>query len=127
MDVVVFIVFAFYAIRMFLGIQDAAKIAKFKEKLQDDVDTLWKSPQGSQKVSYSLPGKIDKICFETPEREYEGNLVLKPEEAVPDLGSMNIKHIYFVEGVCFENENGKVTMLLKKDYGEELVIIKEVE
>jgi len=121
--IVIFIAFAFYAIRIFLGIQDEMKIEQFGNGLQTDVDKMWKSSQGSQEVEYLLPSKIESVCFS--DDEYQ-NLIFHSEEFV---GGKKIQHID-IEKItedenpfCVENIKGKIKMIIKKDYGEALVTI----
>ena len=131
--IIAFLVFAFYAIRTFLGVQDAAKVANFRENLQNDIDELWKAPQGTQRASYSLPGSIEKVCFK--DDRYE-NLIFFPEDTVAGLEPKLIEHIDINRIVSSENTplenrnmfcinkvNGKIEMTMKKSYDENLVMI----
>ncbi len=124
--IVIFIAFAFYAIKTFLGIQDEMKIGQFVNGLQSDVDKMWKGSQGSQEVEYLLPSKIESVCFK--DDEYE-NLIFRSDDFI---GGKEIKHINITKiteaenPFCIENVKGKVKMIIKKDYGEALVeIIRE--
>jgi hypothetical protein len=124
--IIAFIAFAFYAIRMFLGIQEKAKVANFKENLQNDVDSLWKGSYGSQEVSYNLPSEIKEVCFKN--WRYE-NIIFKPEDEL-DFAPINIEHLNIAEiasageEYCLEISKGKVEMVLKKGFGETLVVIE---
>ena len=71
--IIIFISFAFFAIKKFIGIQDAMKIGQFGDQLQSDIDKLWRGSQGSQEVEYFIPSKIESVCF--VDDEYE-NLVV---------------------------------------------------
>ncbi|MFH1326732.1 MAG: hypothetical protein ABIH59_01230 [archaeon] len=128
--IIAFLVFAFYAIRMFLGVTDSAKIVKFRENLQEDIDDLWKGTKGSQRIGYELPGKIEKVCFKDPERDYEYNLIFEPEDSVGGVEPININNIDIDKitedenPYCIENKNRKINILLKKDFGDELVILE---
>lgn len=121
--IVFFIAFAFYGIAKFLEIQDAVQIGKFADGLQADVDKMWRGSQGSQEVEYSLPGKVDAVCFE--DEEY--NLVLESDEFIEGY---EIEHLDMAETlggderICFDNEDGKVSFTIKKEYGDNLVIIE---
>ncbi len=123
--IIAFIAFAFYAIKIFLNAQEAAKITRFRENMQEDVDKVWKSAFSSQEETYSLPGKIKKVCFK--KWNYE-NLLFEPADAV-DLEPLNIDNINIEETTknenpfCIENNNG-ISLILSKDYGETLVTIK---
>jgi len=124
--IIAFVVFAFYAIKMFLGLQESAKIAKFRENLQEDVDDLWKGTQGIQKVTYTVPNKIHKVCFKRWQFE---NLILEPKDTI-DIQPVNISNINIARitdgenPYCFDNKNEKVEMILKKGFGEDLVMIE---
>ena len=61
--VIVFLVFAFYAIKIFLGIQNSAQGGKFVNDFQSDINTVWRSAPSSQHKEYSVSGKIERICF----------------------------------------------------------------
>ena len=129
--IIVFIAFAFYAIYKFLGIQDSAKIGLFKNDLQSDVDKMWRSSQGSQEVEYSLPLKVKEICFVNEDE----NLILNSgsEEFIKIIERYNITHINVVEmtdensELCIENIKGQVKMIIKKNYGENFVLIEKSE
>jgi len=133
--IIAFIAFAFYAIKLFLGVSDEAKIGKFIENLRGDVNRLWQSSHASQVFTYELPNKVEKVCF--VENGYK-NLAFIPRESSSFI-EVNITHFDIAktldesnennvddgleklgEGLCFEN-NGKINILLKKDYGEEKV------
>ena len=52
--IIVFLAFAFYAIKVFLGIQNTAQIGKFISDLKSDVDRVWKSTESSEEKEYNL-------------------------------------------------------------------------
>ena len=57
--IIVFIAFAFYAIKKFLDIQETAQIETFVNKLQGNIDKMWRSSQGSEEIQYKgIPKKI---------------------------------------------------------------------
>ena len=126
--IIIFISFAFYAIQKFLGMQRAIQVGQFIDDLQSDVDKLWKGVQGSQEVEYTLPKKIKRICFK--DDEYE-NMFFYPEGSFEGFNSIEIKHIDIKKitkeknPFCIENTNGKIKIIIKKDYGEELVTLVE--
>lgn len=121
--IIFFIAFAFYAISKFLDIQEAVTIGRFTDSLQSDVDKMWNSNQGSQEVEYSLPTKVNAICFEN--RDY--NLMFEADKFIDDA---NINHLDITKSVgnreklCFDVVDGKVSFTIKKDYGENLVKIE---
>ena len=120
--IIVFVSFAFYAIKTFLGISDEARIVKFTNDLQLDIKKIWTGSQASQEVKYSLPNKIEAVCF--IDDEYE-NLIFKSETY---FNGAKIQYINFEnmdDELCIENIGGKVKMILKKDFEERLVTITE--
>ncbi len=125
--IIIFIAIAIYAIIKFLELQDSIKISKFESDLQSDIDKMWKGSQGSQEVEYTLPSKIDAVCF--TDDEYQ-NLIFQSEKII---GGKEIEHIDTAnmtsveEQYCINNIKGKIGMVIKKDYGEALVIITRQE
>ena len=122
--VIIFLVFAFYGIKKFLGMQDTIQINQFVENLQTDVNKVWKSTSGSQEVEYRLPKKIYEVCFVEDD---SGNLIMKfgdifDRQNIENLDMANT--LGTKNNLCFETE-GKIDFILSKDYGEVLVTIKE--
>lgn len=131
--IIAFLVFAFYAIRFFLGVNDTAKVGTFIENFQDDVDSIWKGQFGEQPQSYALPQSIEKVCIKN--WAYE-NLVFVPADAV-EIPPVNISHINMEKttarenrnagdpenSFCVENTDGKIRLLLKKEFGETSVTL----
>lgn len=143
--IVLFLSFSFYGIRKFMDLGNSAQSAKLKDSIQSDVDKIWQGTQGSQSVEYFLSSKTTALCFvdftqgmvgssqsvyDELERAFYGtkNLFLYPAD-LGATGSFEIKHIdlnSITQGqnpFCFEKENGKIKMVLKKDFGESLVTI----
>jgi len=144
--IIIFIAFAFYAIQKFLQIQDAAKVGQFTNNLQSDIDSAWKGSQRSQKVEYSLPKKIEYVCFidinsgrsGTNRNFYDElkhicyndeNMAFYPIGSSQGIESKEIKHID-IEKItldenpfCIKNIDGKAEMTIQKNFGEELVTI----
>lgn len=121
--IIIFISFAFFAIKKFIGIQDAMKIGQFGNNLQSDIDKLWRGSQGSQEVEYFLPSKIESVCF--IDDEYE-NLVFHSESFVEGkkIENIDIETITQDGDFCIDVIGGKIKMTIKKDYGEALVLIE---
>lgn len=132
--IIVFLLFAFYAIRAFLRVNDTANVATFTSTLQEDIDDMWRGAQGSQTLSYGLPSKIAKVCFED---RGDKNLVFLDDknEALLDVPLFLIEHIDLQKIIgnsmvgekhmkCFVKKDGKVKMLLEKKFGEDLVNIR---
>lgn len=61
--IIVFLVFAFYAIRTFMNIQNTAQVGIFLDDLQSDITSAWNSPESAEEREYSLPLKIKYVCF----------------------------------------------------------------
>jgi hypothetical protein len=150
--IIVFLGFAIYAITLFLGVVDSTKIGKFSDDLRGDVNKVWKSSQASQEVEYSLPGRIEKVCFVDYSSEpkstgdtslgneslynrlkqvYYGeeSLFFYPLGSGKGLDALIIEHINIKKitkdenPFCIDVEKEKVKMTLKKDYNETLVTI----
>ena len=123
--IIAFIAFAIYAISIFLGVSDEVKIAKFVDDLQNDIDKRWQSEHSSQQISYNLPSKIEKVCFVN---RVDENLIFLPIGLTTsdhkieylDIG----KTLDGARELCFDNNKG-IIMVLKKDFGEELVYIRK--
>jgi hypothetical protein len=126
--IIAFIVFSFYAIRKFLEFQDTITIEKFGDNLQADIDSMWRSSGGSQEVEYNLPGKITAVCFKEGTEYNPENLYFESERIFVGKKINHIDIIATLNGknsICFENTNGKVSMILKKDFSDVLVTISK--
>ena len=123
--IVIFIITAFYAIQKFLGFQEEIQINQFIDSLKSDVDKMWRGSKGSQEVEYSLPTKVKRACF--VESDYE-NFVIKNKEGFILMRTTieNIDILEILDGdmeSCFEIEHNKISVILKKDFGQTLVNI----
>lgn len=145
--VVIFISFAAYVIIKFLGFQDKVKIENFKENIQNSVNDIWKSSQGKNTVSYTLPTAIERICFFDKTANAKGkdkdlfnlfvglslteNLMFYPEASGDGTDGIMLEHIdlknttSLENPLCFDNTGGKVSMNLKMDYGQSLVTVSK--
>lgn len=122
--IIVFIAFGFYAITKFIELQNTIKIENFLKDFQKDVDSMWKSSQGSQVLSYSLPTKISSVCISDDEFQ---NLRFMSNEIIPgkEINNLDIANITSAENpFCIENAKGKVTLTLVKNFGETLVRVE---
>ncbi len=121
--IIIFIAFAVYAISKFINLQKTIQIESFTENLQSNVDDMWNSPRGSQEEIYSLPDKIDAVCF--TDNQFN-NLMFRSSEI---LEENNIRHLDIAtitsgeDPYCIPNINGKVKLIISKDFGEDLVTI----
>jgi len=122
--IIIFLAFGFYAITKFIALQKTIQIESFLRDFQEDVDTMWKSNQGSQPLTYTLPSKITSVCFKNDEFQ---NLQFISNEIIN--GKM-IEHIDIAKTTkdespfCIQNVKGKISLRLAKDYGEALVTVE---
>lgn len=142
--IIIFLTFAFFAIKTFIGVQDTASAGKFVNDLQNDIDIIWKSAQSSQQESYSLPSGTEMVCFvdflvvangensaiyNELKKSYYGseNMVFYPRTVQPD--SAKIENIDIAEitknsnPFCLDSVQGKVSLRLSKDFNDALVKI----
>lgn len=155
--IIVFLSVAFYAITKFLNLKDNIQTGDSINKLQSDVDRIWKATQASESHDYLFPKKIKLVCFidytQNPRGKFttykeedeiiniydelersmstEGqNLFFYPMGSGGSINAYELKHINLTKIVeednpyCFENFRGKTPMVLKKEFGKKLVIIK---
>ncbi len=144
--IIIFISVAFYAIQKFLDLQNSAQVGKFGSDFQADIDKMWKSSQGSQRYEYTLPAKVKFACFGDFASEKKGanqnfydslrqafyrgeNFFFYPVGSAQGLNSKIINHIELEKMIqdenplCFENKNGKLSLTIKKEFGEALVTV----
>ena len=125
--IIIFIAFAVYAISKFINLQKTIQIESFARDFQADVDDMWNSPKGSQPETYSLPNKIDAVCFTD---NVFNNLMFRSSEI---LEENNIEHLDITtitsgeDPYCILNIDGKVKLIISKGYGENLVTITRQE
>lgn len=144
--IIVFVTFAFFAIKTFLDAQERTKIALFVNDFQNDVNSLARSAEGSQEVSYSLSGKIKYVCFAdyskqatTKDDEFfemqqvffeTENLFFYPVGSAEGIDSKKIEKIDLDKIVlsenpyCIPNINGKTSFIIKKNFGDSLVSVE---
>ncbi len=120
--IIIFLAAGFYGITQFLNFQKTVQIDQFISNFQADVNNMWKSPEGSQTLTYTLPTEITAVCFEsnnsfqnmefTSTNFIQGSLVQ----------NINIANITATENpYCIPNSNGQLNLTIVKDYGETLV------
>jgi len=146
--IIVFLVFAFWAIKKFLVFGDLTEITKFKDSIQGDVDNIWRGQQGSWTPAegYLLPKKIQYVCFvdffsgaKGFNKEFytnlnqansggDENMAFYPVGSAQGLDSTKINHLNIANitendnPYCIKN-NGRVKLTISKNYGENLVTI----
>ena len=122
--IIIFIAFAVYAITKFINLQKKIQIESFAKNLQTDVDRAW-GPAGrtSSNETYSLPNKVEAVCFTNNEFN---NLMFRSSKLID---RKNIIHIDVLKitgsenPYCISNTDGKVKLIISKDFGEDLVTI----
>jgi len=134
--IIAFIAFAFYGIQKFLVFQQQAKYNQFLDQIQTDVDKIWKSSQGSQELSYTLPSSIKKVCILEPCkglgyfcRNSQDNL------AFPDnkkkfqsyyLSYLDIdSSLSGKKELCVDVVDSKIKLILSKTFNDSLVKISK--
>ena len=144
--IIFFLTFAFFGIKIFLGIQDSAKTTKFLSDMQSDIDKAWRSSQSSQEKVYSLPSKNEEVCFvdfasssrgqnsgiyDELKRAYYGseNMVFYPvdfeETESTRINNIDLERITEEENpFCIKNVDGKVGLRLTKDLSDALVTLE---
>ena len=145
--IVVFLGFAFYAIKTFLDYKNNAIALKFYDGLQDDIDRIWReSTWSSEQWKHIVPSGVDYVCFvdfssdaggensnlysELQWEDYDGskNVVFYPVKSA-DSWSKGISHMDIEKTtaednpLCIKTSSGKVGLTLKKDIDEMLVTI----
>lgn len=148
--IIIFLSFAFFAIKNFLSLGNSAQIAKFANNLQTDIDKAWKGTKSSQEKEYVLPSKIEYVCFanysnypDSPRGafaeyytrlhryyDYNQNMFFYPVESAEGLNSKKIDNIDLAKittennPYCIKNDEGKIKILIEKKYGEALVTLR---
>lgn len=137
-----FIYAAFTGIKYFLETADQAKISSFSAELKSDVNAAWLKTEISQEYTYSLPSRIEKVCFadnfnlinftECPDfKPYyqaylNNNMFFCPAEkanAVSAAMSLKIDCAgkncleFPSKTYCINNKDGKVRIKLEKSFG----------
>lgn len=119
--IIIFLALAFYVIPKFLDFQRKAQVGLFITDLQDEVDKMWQGSHGSVEQTYSLPTKIEFVCFEEDARVF-----FKPIGSGYGMDDEKIEHLEIIDNdFCIEVIDGKIDLIIKKDYGESLVMIED--
>ena len=149
--IIIFVSFSVYAIQKFLDIQNSVQVVKFTDDFQNDINQMWKSSKGSQIKEYTLPKGVDFVCLadyssgESGRGSYEDlfeklktvyyedeNLFFYPVGSAQGFNSKNMENIDLEAIVnqenpfCIKSVNGKVSLIIKKDFSEVLVNINRV-
>jgi len=118
--IIVFLVFAGYAIKMIIDFQGTASVGSFINDLQNDVDKMW-TGSGSHRYEYNLPEDIEKICFK------EGLVSFHPFGTGGEFEDREIEHLDKGNSFCADVVDGKVKIRIKKGDDESLVSIEAGE
>lgn len=121
--VIVFIAFAFYAIKGFLNLQKNIQTKQFFENFQKETDRMYQSSYGSKKVSFNLPSNVEKICFKN---QQEKNVLLDLKKGVEEKTINYLNNEKILNGrseVCATVIKNKIEFTFSKEYGEDLVTI----
>ena len=121
--IVVFIIFAFYAIRKIVGVQQVVQIETFVKDLQEDVDRAYYGARTAQNETYTLPNKIEAVCF----ADRTNNLLFRPlseKISAKNIDNINILEITLEKDpYCVSNTGGEVKLIISKGSNEDLVTI----
>ena len=145
--IIVFLIFAFYAIKKVLSFQKSMTLGKFADSLRNDIDEAWLGPQISEEFSYNMPGGILAVCFvdfsqnpRGPKKDiydklnqaYYGseNLIFYPVGSAEGHDSLLVEHINMNKTLekenpfCIDVEKGKISMTFKKEFNEDRIIVE---
>jgi hypothetical protein len=137
--IVVFVAFAIYGIGKILCMNKIAQVGTFKSDFQADIDRIHRSTYGSEEVGpYYLPKGIEQVCF-VRERKNQKTGKMENMYFVSDESRCDIPTSFLINNVdmykttanspgktlCIENTGGKISMIIKKESGENLLIIME--
>ena len=123
-----FLAFAFWGISNLLQKKTQIQIDKFPSDLQEDVDSIYQSSPGSQEETYSLPKKVDEICFFKGSSNENLKIIEETDEFDRVLKRAKIEHldinkIVINEEYCIKNTAQKIELVLEKEEGNPQVII----
>ncbi len=120
---IIFIAAAFYGIKAFIKLQQTAQIEKFASDLQSDIKKAYNGGPTLAEESYVLPKKINSICFRDNELK---NLMFISSNPI---ASKNLEYLNIFEIIsseepyCIDNIDGRVNLIIKKEYPQNLVTI----
>ena len=107
--IAVFLAAAVYFVIQMVDIGECAKIGKFIDNLQEDVNQIWNSPGDAQKTppasEYAIPGKVDMVCFYDAGSPARGKYVDTFPEDLGFYYGKNNNMLFHPEdsGECFES------------------------
>lgn len=125
--IIFFLSFAFFGIKKLITIQQDTQIKLFIKDLQEDVDKLWTSNSGSNKLSYVLPQKVEKVCFVNEEENLEiyikKSLIPESRETINHIDMEETLILYGEDEICLNNSNNKISFYIEKAYGDNFVVL----
>jgi hypothetical protein len=124
--IIFFVAFAFIVIKNFIGLQSSVTTKQFSDNLQKDVNVVWNSAQATQQKSYNMPSSVKEVCFTN---DPTGDVVIYDDKGYANPGG-NIENLNLTAmtprgDLCFNVVDGKINLVLKKDFGENLVTISK--
>lgn len=149
--IIAFVAFSIYGIIKFLEFRDCAQIGTFQKNFEAHVKAKWSGTEGAENHEYTLPGKIEAVCFINEEKPITNsemkeelkwvhldngeNMVFYPPKSACNSESAKIDHLNIEEitkedngnPFCIPNKNGKVRLTLQKNYGENSVRVLRVQ
>ena len=141
--IIVFVVFAFIAIKGFLKIGETSNVGLFYEELQESVNNAMREQSSSFDFKIDLPGGITHICFANLSADitntsepysqikffdiYNANTFLVPPEKSQDMAWKLIDNINITKITATSNPyciSTKKDLKIKKDFYDRLVTIE---
>ena len=117
--IVVFIVFAGYAVLKIIGLQENVTTKKFVNDFQNDINKMWQAnTAGSRAYTYNLPEKIEQICIDK-----ESRISFYPLGSSDGNDDVKIENLNVPKKFCIESTGEIKTRISKGDDG--LVNIEE--
>jgi hypothetical protein len=136
--IIAFFAFAFYGIQKFLAFQQQAKYHQFLDQIQTDVDKIWKSSQGSQELSYTVPSSIKKVCILESCRGL-GYFCRNSQDNIAFPNNKKNFQSYYISHLdmdltlngknefCVDVVDSKIKLALSKDFNNSLVKISSAD
>ncbi len=143
--IIIFLAFAFYAIKTFLNLGSSAQTGKFASDIQNDINNIWRSAQSSQQETYNIPTSIKQVCFadfnaaasgpnsylyNNLSMYYSGtqNMVLYPVSNigldVQQINNINLSGMTKDENpYCIRANSGNIQVVLQKNISQGLVTV----
>jgi len=118
--IIVFIVFAGYAIMKIIRLQENVSTLKFVNDLQNDVNSMWQAnTAGSQGYTYKLPVKVEQVCIDE-----NSEISFLPFGVGENAEDTKIEHLSNQEKFCIET-TGEIKIRISKGKYDSLVSIEE--